>query len=79
MNDDMLNVRVWTSNGMVNIEGMVSDKATVAMYDMMGRKLVDRRLSGSDRNSFAVPSETRGVYLVKVIDGVRVFSGKVVF
>ncbi|MBE0673269.1 MAG: T9SS type A sorting domain-containing protein, partial [Bacteroidales bacterium] len=58
---------------------VVSDKAVCAIYDLTGRKMVDRRLSGAEYNSFEVPAALKGIHLVKVTDGIKVYSQKVIF
>lgn len=77
--DNLLNVRVWASGNQVNVEGLVSDKATLALYDMTGRKLTDKRLAGGEYNSVTLSGTYRGVYIVRVTDGIKAYSAKVVF
>jgi hypothetical protein len=71
--------RIWNVNNRVNIEGAVSNKATGAIYDLLGRKIYEARLNDSNLNTFTVPTAVRGIYLVKVSDGMKTFTQKVVF
>jgi hypothetical protein len=78
-NTGELNLRIWTSHNKLNIEGTVSNKATGGIYDMLGRKIYEVRLTGATYNTISVPSAITGVYLVKVTDGNKVAVRKVVF
>jgi len=63
----------------VNIQGTVSDKATCTIYDTFGRKIFETYLTDGNYNSFNIPSTGKGVYLVKVTDGSKVITNRVVF
>jgi hypothetical protein len=70
-------VRVWTSNDKVIIKGEVSDRAICIVYDLRGQKLVETHLNDGELNTVTLPSGLHGVYLVRVIDGVKVTTRKV--
>jgi hypothetical protein len=73
-------LRIWASdNNRVNIQGAVSDNAVCQIYDSRGNKIFETRLSDTFLNTVTITSVIRGVYLVRVIDGVKVHSGKVLF
>lgn len=74
-----LTVRIWTSNQKVYIEGEVSAKAKASVYDMLGRKIYESRLQDERYNTFELPSVVKGVYMVRVDDGARTTTRKVVF
>jgi hypothetical protein len=74
-----LDVSIWTNNNTIHINGAVSSKATGAIYDMLGRKIFEARLENSNLNTLSVPEATKGIYLVKVTDGEKVATQKVVF
>jgi hypothetical protein len=78
-NTGELTLRIWTSQNKLNIEGAVSAKATGAIYDMLGRKIYEVRLTGAIYNTITVPAAVSGVYLVKITDGNKVAVSKVVF
>ncbi|MCX6334672.1 MAG: M28 family peptidase [Bacteroidia bacterium] len=72
-------IRIWTSNDKVIINGNVSDKVICKVYDLNGRKIVDTRLSDGALNTVDMPSESKGVFIVRVTDGIKIFTKKVVF
>jgi hypothetical protein len=76
-NPRQLNVRVWISFNNVIIEGAVSSKATAEIYNLQGRKIFEIRLIEGIYNTFPVPSAVKGVYIVKVTDGMKVVMKKV--
>jgi hypothetical protein len=77
-NPNLLNVHVWASNGNLMIKGDVSDKATCEVYDMHGRKILGTRLSGGEFNTVSLPSTVQGIYVVRVKDGNKTVTCKVV-
>ena len=73
-------IRIWASqNRQVNIQGVVSDKATCEIYDSSGHKIFVTRLTDGNYNSFNMPSAGNGVYIVKVTDGLKVMTSRIVF
>jgi hypothetical protein len=78
-NANLMEVRIWTSaNSQVNIQGKVSDLAICEVFDIYGRKIYETRLSGSDYNSFYIPTAVNGVYLVRMTDGTKTVTQRVV-
>ena len=75
---DEKGIRVWTSNEKVIIKGEVSDRAICTVYDMRGQKIVETLLNDGELNTVSLPSDLHGVYLVRVVDGVKVTTRKVV-
>ena len=74
---DETGIRVWTSNDQVIIKGEVSNRAICSVYDMRGQKIVETQLNDGELNAVTLPSGLHGVYLVRVVDGVKVTTGKV--
>ena len=70
-------VRVWVTNDKVIIKGEVSDEAICEIYDTRGRQVVMTRLTDTELNTVIMPSASKGVYLVRVIDGGKVTTHKV--
>ena len=70
-------IRIWTSNDKVIIQGEVSEKAICEIYDMRGQKIVETNLLDRQQNTIDLPVGLRGVYLVRVVDGVKVTSRRV--
>jgi N-acetylneuraminic acid mutarotase len=76
--DSLLEIRIWASqDNQINIQGAVSDKASVEIFDIWGHKVYETLLSDEDLNTITLPSVRKGVYIVKVTDGVKIVSGKV--
>ena len=75
---DALDLRVWTAFDQFIIKGAVSDRAICAIYDTRGNKIMEACLTGGELNTVSAPSSGRGVFLVKVIDGLKVSTHKVV-
>ena len=77
-NAHILDIRIWASNKrQVNIQGSLSDKAICEVFDAKGQKVFETRLGDGGLNSFVISSVNNGVYFVKVTDGIKVFSQKV--
>ena len=70
-------VRVWTSNDKVIISGEVSEKARCVVYNVSGKKILDKRLTGGELNTVTLPESSKGVLIVRVIDGVKVTTTRV--
>ena len=70
-------IRIWTSNDKVIIKGEVSEKARCEVYDVHGRKILEKKLSSGELNTVDLPSSSKGVFIVKVTDGVKVTTKKV--
>ena len=75
--EDHDGVRIWSSDDKVIIKGDVSEKARCEVYDMNGKKIVDARLTSGELNTIDMPSVSTGVYIFRVIDGVKVTTRKV--
>jgi hypothetical protein len=72
-------IRIWSSqDGQVNIQGTVSEKAICEVYNARGQKVYESHLTDSGFNSFTMPNTTRGVYVVRVADGIMSTTRKIV-
>jgi len=74
-----LNIRVWTADNFLNIEGELSDQAVGYIYDLMGRLILETRLSNNELNTITVPAYLNGMYLLLVRDGEKSATRKFVF
>jgi len=70
-------VRIWTSNDKVIIKGEVGEKAICEIFDVNGLLILKRQLSDNELNTIDLPHSLRGVYLVRVIEGVKVTTRKI--
>ena len=76
---NLLAIRIWSSQErQVNIQGAVSDRAICEVFDSNGHKVMETMLSDGDYNTFTLPDGTRGVCFIKVTDGEKVTTGKIV-
>lgn len=71
-------LRIWSSDGKVIIKGAVSHKASCEIYDTGGKKVLTISLTDGELNTVTMPSVSKGVFLVRVIDEGKVTRGKVV-
>jgi hypothetical protein len=74
----LLNLRVWSSEHKVIIEGEVSSQAVVAIYDLSGHIITEKMLTDANYNTIELPPAVRGICIVKIKDGTRSVSTKVV-
>ena len=71
-------LRIWVSGERLVIQGRVNAGSLCGIFDVSGRKMTERRLSDGEMNFVDLPVGMRGVIVVKVTDGSRVVSRKVV-
>jgi hypothetical protein len=70
-------LRVWTYNEKVIIKGTVSEKATCEVYDLRGQKVLISHLTDGELNIVDLVPISQGVFLVKVVDGAKVYNKKI--
>jgi hypothetical protein len=78
VNSGLSNLRVYISFNQVIIEGVLSSRALAEVYDIQGHKIFETPLSEGTYNTFPMPSAIKGIYIVKVADGINVIVRKVV-
>jgi len=71
-------LRIWTSGGRVIIKGELGDKAFCEMYDLNGKTILGNILNDNELNIIDLPENTHGVFIVRVVDGIKVTTRKVV-
>ncbi len=71
-------LRIWLAFGQVIIKGEVSNQAICEMFVIQGSKLFSRRLDGGEQNTVDLPAGVKGVIMVRVTDGDRVVTRKIV-
>ena len=76
--DDNSGLRIWSYDGKVIIKGEVGDKALCEIYDLPGHKILETRLTDRELNTVNMPSGTKGIFIVRVIDGSVITVRKVV-
>ncbi len=74
---EVAEMRVWTYNDKVIIKGVVSEKATCEVYDLRGQKVHMSHLADGDLNIVNLNSVTGGTYLVRIVEGLKVTTKKV--
>ncbi len=75
---EMVDVRIWSSGERVIIAGNVSDKAICEIYDMNGQKVLLNHLTDGELNIVKTGSTIKGAIIVKIVDGTKVITKKVV-
>ena len=76
--EDNSGLRIWSYDGKVIIKGEVGDKAFCEIYDLPGHKILETRLTDRELNTVNMPAGTKGIFIVRVIDGSAVTVRKVV-
>lgn len=71
-------IRIWNSDDKVIIKGYVSERAICEVYDLQGQKVMVTNLTDGELNIVDLFSVSRGVYLVRVVDGMKVYTRKIV-
>jgi hypothetical protein len=71
-------LRIWSSFGKIIIKGSVTDGSVCELFDIQGNRILETRLTDGDLNTVSLPAGMVGVCLVRVTDGVKVTSKKVV-
>ncbi len=74
----LLNVRLWATDNVVYVKGQVSADAIATIYDINGRAMQEKNLIEGTYNTFAVNNAVNGVYIVRIVDGAKQITKKVV-
>jgi hypothetical protein len=75
---DDTELRIWTSGGKIIIKGELEEKAFCEMFDLNGKTILENRLDDNELNIINLPEKTHGVFIVRVVDGIKVTTRKVV-
>ena len=70
-------IRVWVSNKKAIIKGAVSAGALCEVYNIRGERILKRRLTDGELNTVDLPSGLKGVYFIRVTDGIKSMTRKV--
>lgn len=76
--DNGPDIRIWNSVDRVIIKGNVSDNAICEVFNMQGQKIIETRLAGGELNTLTMPSGSKGIYFVRVIDRTQLIMKKVI-
>jgi len=71
-------LRIWVYDYNLIIKGEVSVNARCEIYNQNGGKIMERRLSDGELNTIGLPPHLHGVYFVRVTDGMKTKSQKIV-
>lgn len=77
--DEYSGLRIWTYNDKVIIKGEVGEKAICEIYSLSGQKILETRLDGGNMNTVAMPAGTKGILIIRVVDGIGESVRKVMF
>jgi hypothetical protein len=72
-------LQVWASKGQLYIKGNITDKAMCEVYDLTGHKIIDVRLTDGELNTVNMPAGSHGFFIVRIIDGNKLTTKKVIF
>ena len=75
--DDDPALRIWISGGNLIIKGELGDRALYELYDLNGKTIMDGQLEGNEFNIINLPGKLHGVYVVRVVDGLKITTRKV--
>jgi len=70
-------LRIWTSAGNIIVKGDLSEKSFCQIYDIQGKIVFESPLHDGEINIIEMPGNYHGVYIVKVVDGIKVVTQKV--
>lgn len=70
-------IRIWTSNGKVIIKGEVTEQAVCELYDLNGKKMLEKKLTDTGMNTIDLPAGLKGVVMVRVTDGIKITTRKI--
>jgi len=70
-------LRIWTSAGNIIIRGDLSEKSFCQVYDVQGKMVLQSPLHDGGINIIEMPWNYHGVYIVKIVDGIKVATQKV--
>jgi hypothetical protein len=77
--ENPLEIRIWISHDrQVNIQGPVSDRAICEIFDIWGHQITKVLLKDADFNTLTLSPNLKGAFIVKVTDGIKVNTNKVV-
>lgn len=74
---DVNGLRIWTAYDLLIIKGEVSDRAVCELFDVRGRMILKRNLNDRELNTVELPSGMKGVFIVRVRDGLKVTTRKI--
>lgn len=69
-------LRMWVTGGKLTISGRVFEGSTCEIFDIQGKKVMERGLEDGELNTVILPAALQGVMLVRVTDGQRVTTEK---
>jgi hypothetical protein len=75
---DQADLQIWASDYVVSIKGEVSTNAIATVFDMQAKIVYKNKLNEGSYNTFTVTNATKGIYIVLVVDGKKVFAKKVI-
>lgn len=76
---DKLFLRTYAENGQIVVTGEVSAAAKICVYSTSGQLMYTASLNEGSFNSLPAASLTSGTYIVRVVDGTKRFSAKLLF
>lgn len=71
---DLRDLRIWSSKSKVSIQGEVADNALCEIFDLRGNRVLMIYLDEGSFNTFEIPSDLKGTYVIRLTDNTRRIS-----
>jgi|WetSurMetagenome_2_1015567.scaffolds.fasta_scaffold00144_2 hypothetical protein len=72
----LLNISLWSDNNTVYVKGTVSSGAIAYVYGLSGNLIYENHLTEGNYNTFTVDRATNGIYIVRIADGTKAVTKK---
>jgi hypothetical protein len=77
--EDKNGLEIWASGNRCFVKGLVGSHAVASFYNLQGRLVFETKLKEGYFSSYFLPDLKMGVYVIKVKDGHKITSKKIVF
>lgn len=78
-NNSIQNVSIYKSNrNTITITGLQTDNASLNVYSILGKKVVQKTFSSNGISSLSIPSLTTGVYIFEINSEIRKINKKII-
>ena len=71
-------LRIWVARNMIVLKGNASQDARCELFDVNGKRILERQLTDGELNTIDIPAGLHGIYLVRVIDRQVITTRKIV-
>ncbi len=71
-------LRIWVAHDKIVLKGNTSQDARCELFDVNGKRILERQLADGELNTIDIPAGLHGIYLVRVIDRHVITTRKIV-